>query len=73
MPELTEAWVDGYRGSPPLPAEDEAELRTFVMFRRLLLLAWIGSHADVDVAEELAPASRRRHLPPGGAVPVEPR
>src|SRR5262249_26304190 len=33
----------------------EAELRTFVMFRRLLLLAWIGSHGSVDVAQELAP------------------
>jgi len=51
----TDQWVEGYRRVAPLSAEDEAELRTFVMFRRLLLLAWIGSHGDVDVAQELAP------------------
>jgi Ser/Thr protein kinase RdoA (MazF antagonist) len=55
VPAATEQWVEGYRRVAPLPAEDRAELRTFVLFRRLLLLAWIGSHADVDVARELAP------------------
>jgi Ser/Thr protein kinase RdoA (MazF antagonist) len=55
VPAAMEQWVEGYRRVAPLPAEDEAELRTFVLFRRLLLLAWIGSHADVDVAQELAP------------------
>jgi Ser/Thr protein kinase RdoA (MazF antagonist) len=55
VPEAMARWVEGYRRVAPLPADDEAELRTFVMFRRLLLLAWIGSHADVDVAQELAP------------------
>ena len=44
MPELTDAWVRGYRGVRDLPAEDEAEIPTFVMIRRLLLVAWIGSH-----------------------------
>jgi Ser/Thr protein kinase RdoA (MazF antagonist) len=44
VPELQAAWLDGYRSVAPLPAEDEAELDTFVMLRRLLLVAWIGSH-----------------------------
>lgn len=55
VPAATDQWVEGYRRIAPLPAEDEVELRTFVMFRRLLLLAWIGSHGSVDVAQELAP------------------
>ena len=55
VPAATGEWVEGYRRVADLTSEDEAELRTFVMFRRLLLLAWIGSHADVDVAQELAP------------------
>jgi Ser/Thr protein kinase RdoA (MazF antagonist) len=55
VPAATDLWVEGYRRVAALSSEDEAELRTFVMFRRLLLLAWIGSHADVDVAQELAP------------------
>jgi Ser/Thr protein kinase RdoA (MazF antagonist) len=44
VPELRDAWVEGYRSVAPLDAEDEAELDTFVMLRRLLLVAWIGSH-----------------------------
>jgi Ser/Thr protein kinase RdoA (MazF antagonist) len=44
VPELRDAWVDGYRSVAPLDAGDEAELDTFVMLRRLLLVAWIGSH-----------------------------
>jgi Ser/Thr protein kinase RdoA (MazF antagonist) len=55
VPAATVQWVEGYRRVAPLSAEDEAELRTFVMFRRLLLLAWIGSHRSIDVAQELAP------------------
>jgi Ser/Thr protein kinase RdoA (MazF antagonist) len=44
VPELRDAWLEGYRSVSPLAAEDEAELDTFVMLRRLLLVAWIGSH-----------------------------
>jgi Ser/Thr protein kinase RdoA (MazF antagonist) len=44
VPELQDAWVDGYRSVAPLHPDDEAELDTFVMLRRLLLVAWIGSH-----------------------------
>jgi Ser/Thr protein kinase RdoA (MazF antagonist) len=44
VPELREAWLEGYRSVAPLAAVHEAELDTFVMLRRLLLVAWIGSH-----------------------------
>jgi Ser/Thr protein kinase RdoA (MazF antagonist) len=44
VPELREAWTRGYRSVAELDAADEAELATFVMLRRLLLVAWIGSH-----------------------------
>ena len=44
VPELRAAWLDGYRAVAPLDAAEEAELDTFVMLRRLLLVAWIGSH-----------------------------
>lgn len=44
VPELTQAWVEGYRTVAPLDPAEEAELDTFVMLRRLLLVAWIGSH-----------------------------
>jgi Ser/Thr protein kinase RdoA (MazF antagonist) len=44
VPELQDAWLEGYREVAPLDPADEAELGTFVMLRRLLLVAWIGSH-----------------------------
>jgi Ser/Thr protein kinase RdoA (MazF antagonist) len=44
VPELRDAWVRGYRSVAEVGADDEAELQTFVMLRRLLLVAWIGSH-----------------------------
>ena len=53
VPELTDAWVTGYRRVAPLTAADVAELPTFVLLRRLLLVAWIGSHADTDLARSM--------------------
>ncbi|MFN0284656.1 MAG: phosphotransferase enzyme family protein [Kineosporiaceae bacterium] len=53
VPELIDAWVTGYRTVAPLSAQEEAELPTFVLLRRLLLVAWIGSHADTDLAQEM--------------------
>jgi Ser/Thr protein kinase RdoA (MazF antagonist) len=44
VPELREAWVRGYRSVAELETAAEDELQTFVMLRRLLLVAWIGSH-----------------------------
>ena len=53
VPELIDSWVQGYRSIAPISAEDEAELETFVMFRRLLLVAWIGSHSATELAQEM--------------------
>jgi Ser/Thr protein kinase RdoA (MazF antagonist) len=53
VPALVEAWVKGYRGVAPLSSEDEREIPTFVLFRRLLLVAWIGSHAETDLAKSM--------------------
>ncbi|MCP4381075.1 MAG: phosphotransferase [Hyphomicrobiales bacterium] len=53
VPELMARWVAGYRGVRDLPAEDEAEIPTFVMLRRMLLVAWIGSHSETDLARSM--------------------
>jgi Ser/Thr protein kinase RdoA (MazF antagonist) len=55
VPELIDAWVRGYRAVAPLSREDEAELPTFVMLRRLLLVAWIGSHSDTVTGQQMGP------------------
>jgi len=36
-----------------LPKADEDEIPTFVMLRRLLLVAWIGSHSETDLAKSM--------------------
>jgi Ser/Thr protein kinase RdoA (MazF antagonist) len=51
--DLIEAWKTGYRRVLHLTAADEAEIPTFVMLRRLLLVAWIGSHHETDLAQSM--------------------
>jgi Ser/Thr protein kinase RdoA (MazF antagonist) len=53
VPALVDSWLEGYQKAGRLSAEDRAEIWTFIMFRRLLLVAWIGSHRAVDIAAEL--------------------
>lgn len=53
VPELISAWVRGYRRISELSPEDEAEIDTFVMLRRLLLVAWIGSHSETELAQSM--------------------
>ncbi|MBL9047601.1 MAG: phosphotransferase enzyme family protein [Tabrizicola sp.] len=53
VPGLIEAWKDGYRRVTPLAKADEDEIPTFVMLRRLLLVAWIGSHHETDLAKSM--------------------
>lgn len=47
---LQQAWVSGYRDVLPLSAADEEALPMFVMLRRILLTAWIGSHGETPTA-----------------------
>jgi Ser/Thr protein kinase RdoA (MazF antagonist) len=53
VPTLAEAWARGYRASVPLGREEEAALPLFVMLRRMLLTAWIASHAETPLAQEM--------------------
>jgi Ser/Thr protein kinase RdoA (MazF antagonist) len=53
VPAWCDAWLRGYRRILPLPAADEAEVPTFVLLRRLQLVAWVGSHRFADAALEL--------------------
>ncbi|AFM19588.1 putative homoserine kinase type II (protein kinase fold) [Mycolicibacterium chubuense NBB4] len=45
VPEWQEAWVSGYRTRRELTPADEDMLASFVLLRRLLLLAWMGTHS----------------------------
>lgn len=45
VPDWQEAWVSGYRTRRELTAADEDMLASFILLRRLLLLAWMGTHS----------------------------
>lgn len=49
---LVEAWVAGYREHAALDDAQVAEIPTFIMLRRMTLLAWVASHPQADMAIE---------------------
>lgn len=51
--ELIASWVDGYRAIAKLPAEDEHEIPTFLMLRRLMVSAYVGLRSETELADEL--------------------
>ena len=53
VPELIEAWKKGYRKVLALPKADEDEIPTFVMLRRILLVAWVASHIEAELPKSL--------------------
>lgn len=50
---LKDAWVEGYRAVSRLPQEDVDEMPVFVAMRRFLLVAWVASHPEVPIAQDL--------------------
>jgi Ser/Thr protein kinase RdoA (MazF antagonist) len=56
VPDLVESWLRGYHKAVTLSADERQEIPTFIMLRRLLLVAWIGSHAETDLAKSLGAA-----------------
>jgi Ser/Thr protein kinase RdoA (MazF antagonist) len=51
--ELIALWVDGYRQVEHLSADDEKEIDTFLMLRRLMLTAYAGLRHDTELAAEM--------------------
>ncbi|MEM1129204.1 MAG: phosphotransferase [Pseudomonadota bacterium] len=51
IPALQAAWIEGYRTVAELGPEHVEMFPTFILFRRLLLTAWIASHAETETAE----------------------
>lgn len=55
VPALRAAWLAGYRSRRPLSDAEAEEIDTFVMLRRMALLAWIGSHGTAPEPQAMAP------------------
>ncbi len=53
VPDLLQAWLSGYREVANLSQDDEALIPTFIMLRRLMLTAWLATHAETPTAREL--------------------
>jgi Ser/Thr protein kinase RdoA (MazF antagonist) len=53
VPALVAAWLRGYRSIRELSTEDEAEIPSFLMLRRMLILAWMGTHPETQLAADL--------------------
>jgi Ser/Thr protein kinase RdoA (MazF antagonist) len=49
--ELLASWVRSYRRLAPLTREAEEEIPTFMMLRRMMVMAWIASHSDTELAQ----------------------
>ena len=54
VPYFKLAWIKGYKSVRHLSAEDENEIDTFIMLRRMALLAWIGSHIEAPEPQQLS-------------------
>jgi Ser/Thr protein kinase RdoA (MazF antagonist) len=52
VPALIQSWLKGYRKVRHLSKEEEQEIPTFIMMRRLQLIAWIGSREN-DTTREM--------------------
>ncbi len=51
--DLVDAWLTSYRRHRSVSAEEEAMMATFILLRRLLLLAWLGSHPEAEAVDSV--------------------
>lgn len=63
VPDLIESWKAGYRKVLPLSREDAAEIPTFLMLRRILLVAWVASHIEAEFPRSLGAGFTEGSLP----------
>lgn len=52
-PELISAWIDGYGKVSALSTTDIGEIGTFIMQRRIQLMAWLASHTSSHGVKKL--------------------
>ncbi|SQD96662.1 Aminoglycoside phosphotransferase [Parafrankia sp. Ea1.12] len=58
LPALVAAWLEAYRAHRPLGPADLAVVPTLVLLRRLLLVAWLGTHPHSDAVPDAAAYAR---------------
>ncbi len=63
VPDLIESWKKGFRKVLDLPKADEDEIPTFIMLRRILLVAWVASHIEAEFPKSLGAEFTEGTLP----------
>lgn len=53
IPRWCALWLSGYQRVRPLHQFDRDMVGTFIMLRRLMLVAWLGSHDFTDLSQQL--------------------
>ncbi|MBZ9602971.1 phosphotransferase enzyme family protein [Phyllobacterium chamaecytisi] len=53
IPELRDAWIEGYSKAGHITSQDRAAISTLVLARRILLMAWLASHREIPLAKEI--------------------
>lgn len=53
VPQWCDQWLTGYRQVRALPPDAEAMAPTFILLRRLMLLAWLASHSGIALSAQL--------------------
>jgi Ser/Thr protein kinase RdoA (MazF antagonist) len=53
VPDLLDAWIEGYSTVAELTDADLAMIPVFIMLRRMALTAWIASHPGTPAALRL--------------------
>ncbi len=54
VPKLVNSWLKGYKKVLPFTDTDFEEIDTFIMQRRMQLMAWLASHSESDPVRELS-------------------
>lgn len=55
VPAYIDAWLVAYQKVRSLSKPEISAIESFIMLRRMLLVAWIGSHSDTDHAKAMGP------------------
>jgi Ser/Thr protein kinase RdoA (MazF antagonist) len=53
LDDLVEHWTAGYERVAPIEPAARVEVLTLIVLRRILLVAWVGSHQEADIAGDL--------------------
>lgn len=63
VPDLVAAWIAGYRAEADLAADEVGEIATFILLRRITLIAWIGSRRETRLAQAMGATYTADSLP----------